>query len=90
MSPAKDAYLIRWVDAYGRGGWIDPEDDFETPFEVVSVGWFVEDNETYYVLAQSAGTSGAVHNTIQIPKVLVTHMSKIEFTDAKDQRPGGE
>lgn len=67
---------LLWVDSAGTPGWTGSI--LPVSLQVQTVGYLVADMEDRYIIASSMGPSGAAfHSPIHIPKVSVTHFSRL-------------
>lgn len=63
---------VTWVDAFSMVEWQSLEEVLENAksddWEVTEVGWILEDNEAYIVLASQFNKAGNWGNITKIPK----------------------
>ena len=77
-----DIVLIKWFDSKsGPAGWeyLDGIDPVE-PISCVSVGFLLEENESYKTIAPTVG-GGQVLGRVTIPQCSITDMRKLSEGD---------
>jgi hypothetical protein len=71
-------YRIDWIDAKADGGWKSLRYQPEINDLVIhSVGWLINENKNYCVLAQQLSSGGQYSDTIQIPKMWMTSKRRL-------------
>lgn len=62
--------VIEWVDSSVQNGQVDRQ-DFPKPARIKSVGFLVEETETYIVLARDDMGDGDFRGLCAIPKIAI-------------------
>ena len=70
---------VEWEDAFGNGGYIEPEEIEEiSPFVVRSVGLLVKETKTHVCIAQDKMADGSRYRTpLYVPKKYILKIKKL-------------
>lgn len=73
-----DLLVIDWIDITSVDGWIEPVDaDNKQPCAVVSVGWFLNDNDNCLRLSNTVSDDS--YNVLVIPKGVVQKVQVVKY-----------
>jgi hypothetical protein len=82
--------LIRWIDPYNKGGWID-EDELEkivrTNLECNTVGWIVREEEDSLYVASSYFEGGdQIGEVFKIPREVIRSIKLLNIGRTRRKR----
>lgn len=79
-----DLVVVYWIDITSNDGWMPVQtvEDF-TPFNMVSVGWFVNNNDCVVRLASTVCQNDGTSNVLAIPEAVISKIVLAKYERMK-------